>query len=149
MHKIKSEFKEREHQIESEHSEEVLWINRETKRILTDTYKDLKSYKDIANKDKKALEYSETAKNKYLNTVKNLEECIKNHEQKILTLEEKLDMKDTEIDKLTNDIKDLQDQNSAKSQKIKELQKTKKILSEKARELKRNYIEPYEVQISE
>jgi len=35
--KIKQEFKEKERQIEEEHSEEVLWLNKETKRILSDT----------------------------------------------------------------------------------------------------------------
>ena len=34
---LKTEFKEKEAQIENEHTEGVVWLNRETKRILVDT----------------------------------------------------------------------------------------------------------------
>jgi len=40
----------------------VLWLNKETKRILADTYKDLKGYKDFANKKDKELQHTEKDK---------------------------------------------------------------------------------------
>jgi len=61
----------------------VLWLNKETKRILSDTYKDLKSYKEIANKDKKALEKSEGDKNRFNSEKSHVESSLKSRELEI------------------------------------------------------------------
>lgn len=126
----------------------MLWLNKETKRILSDTYKDLKSYKNIANTDKKKFEKSEADKDKFASEKTSIEHHLKDKELEIekLQAEHKQDME--HITEKSVEIKNYKDEINSKSQKIKELQKTKKILSEKAAELKHSYIEPYELKIS-
>jgi uncharacterized protein (DUF3084 family) len=134
--KIKAEFKLKEQAIESEHSEEVLWLNKETKRILEDTYKDLKFYKDIASKDKRNLVKSEKEKSVF-NIEK--EKAISEKDEKATELsshKEQINSLNENLKKQEEEIKTLKDEVNSKNARIKELVRTKKLLSEKAGELK-------------